>query len=139
MDLSATKSGDYNARGNMKMKYALVTLYIANADEYVKLFHDLMGMPIFDRRPTQDGELVFLGKEGEPQIELVASPKFADAVCNGFSIGFDVDSLVDSTELMEKNGYKLLRGPISPNPAVSFSFFQGPGGVEIELIEYKGC
>lgn len=119
------------------MKYSLVTLNVSNADEHVKFFHGLMGMPIVGRRPAGDGELVFFGREGEPQIELVVSPKHAGTAYGGFSIGFDVDSLDEATKTMEKNGYKLLRGPISPGPAVSFSFFQGPGGVEIELIEHK--
>ncbi|MDR1019975.1 MAG: VOC family protein [Synergistaceae bacterium] len=94
-------------------------------------------MPVASRRKTDDGEIVFLGNAGEPMIELVASPRYVDAAYAGFSIGFDVPSLEETTALLEGNGYPRVKGPVSPNPAVVFSLFSGPGGIEIEILEHR--
>ena len=104
---------------------------------FVDFFHGVMGMAIVDRHPIDGGELVFLGASGEPMIELVASARNKGTAYTGFSIGFNVESLEETTALLEQKGYPLLRGPISPNPSVTFSFFAGPGNIEIEILEYK--
>ncbi|MDR3165918.1 MAG: VOC family protein [Synergistaceae bacterium] len=119
------------------MKYSLVTLQVLNPDPFVDFFHGIMKMPIAERYKIDDGEIVFLGSAGEPMIELVASPRGKDMTYTGFSIGFDVPSLKETTALLEGKGYLRIKGPISPNPAVVFSFFSGPGGIEIEILEYK--
>jgi catechol 2,3-dioxygenase-like lactoylglutathione lyase family enzyme len=119
------------------MKYSLVTLQVSDADLFVDFFHGIMEMPVAERRKIEDGELVFLGSAGEPMIELVATPRGRDMTYTGFSIGFDVPSLEETTALLEEKGYPRIRGPISPNPSVMFSFFSGPGGIEIEILEYR--
>jgi lactoylglutathione lyase len=115
----------------------LITLQVSDAEPFVDFFHGVMKMPVASRRKIDDGELVFLGNAGEPMIELVASSHGKDMTYAGFSIGFDVSSLEETTALLEEKGYHRILGPISPNPAVSFSFFSGPGGIEIEIMERR--
>lgn len=119
------------------MKFSFVTLFVKDMEKSLSFYRDFLGMKLQRRQPAKDGELAFLGNEGKPMIELVYSPGSPAENPKGFSIGFEVESLEKATLEMEKQGYKLLRGPVSPGPKVSFSFFAGPGSEEIQLIEYK--
>jgi lactoylglutathione lyase len=98
----------------------------------------LLGLKLVRRSPSGDGELAFLGEQGQPNIELVCHPGEAKQAYSGFTLGFRVESLKDGTAKMEQAGYPLVRGPISPGPAVSFSFFRDPDGIEIQLLEQRG-
>ncbi|MDR2176766.1 MAG: hypothetical protein LBP20_01845 [Treponema sp.] len=56
---------------------------------------------------------------------------------SGFSPGFQAESLKDASAKPEQAGYPLVRGPVSPDPAVSFSFFHDPDGIEIQALERR--
>jgi len=116
------------------MKFIHVTLYVKDIEKSLSFYHGVLELPITRRLPGPSGP-VFLGKEGEPQIELIGGQQ--KPVFSGFAIGFAVDSLDEATRKMENSGYKKLRGPISPNPSIKFSYFPDPDGVEIQLMESK--
>ena len=116
------------------MKFIHVILYVRDIEKSLSFYHDLLGLPIVRRSPGPDGP-VFLGDEGNPLIELIGGKQ--EPVFSGFSLGFAVDSLDETSKKMEAAGYKKIRGPISPNPSISFSFFPDPDGAEIQLAEYK--
>jgi len=115
------------------MKFIHVTLYVRDLEKSLSFYRDLLELPVTRRAPGPNGP-VFLGAEGEAQVELIGgcqNPVFA-----GFSNGFAVDSLEEAAKKMEDAGYKKLRGPISPNPSMRFSYFPDPDGAEIQLMEY---
>lgn len=116
------------------MKFTFATLHITNMDKSIGFYNGLLGLEVLRRTKTNDGELAFLGVEGQPNLELVFSPRNVGDMA-GFSIGIEVESLEEATQMMEENGYPLKSGPISPAPGVTFSFFTGPDGEEIELIQ----
>lgn len=119
------------------MKFSFITLYVKNMEKSLACYRDTIGLAVLSRNATEDGELAFLGVEGEPTIELIESPRFAGNTYTGFSVGFEVASLEASTAVMESAGYARLRGPIAPHPHAVFSFFNGPNGEEIQLIEHR--
>jgi lactoylglutathione lyase len=120
------------------MKFSMVTIYVKNMEKSLSFYHELLGLDIVRRKPYNDGELAFLGIAGQPNIELIYAPDFAGQTSySGFSVGIEVDSLEAATERMKQAGFPRIRGPVSPSPGVSFSFFHDPNGVEIELIERK--
>lgn len=119
------------------MIYSFVTLHIKDMEKSLAFYRDLLGLQIQSRHPTNDGELAFLGEEGKPMIELVYSPRNSKNTYKGFNLGFEVESLEESTDIFTRSGYKLLRGPVSPNESATFAIFSGPDGEEIELIEHK--
>jgi catechol 2,3-dioxygenase-like lactoylglutathione lyase family enzyme len=103
-------------------------------EKSLAFYQGVLGLPVTRRVPGERGP-VFLGESGEPNIELIGgaeSPAFS-----GFAIGFAVDSLEDATKKMLAAGFPKVRGPVSPNPRVAFSFFSDPDGVEIQLVESK--
>ena len=116
------------------MKYNHTTLHVKDLEKSLEFYHGLLGLPIVRRSPGTRGP-AFLGLEGQPQVELIGeepNPAFA-----GFTIGFEIDSLEEWTKKMEAAGYKRIRGPNSPSPTVTFSYFNDPDGVEVQLLEYK--
>ena len=116
------------------MKFNHVTLFVTDIEKSLSFYNGVLGLAIVRRIPGPTGP-VFLGIEGEPLVELIGGQE--KPVFSGFSVGFGVDSLDEATKKMEDAGYKKLRGPISPNPSVKFSFFPDPDGAEIQLVEYK--
>ena len=114
------------------MKYVHTTVHVKDLEKSLGFYHGLLGLPIQRRSPGRGP--AFLGEEGQPQIELIGEE--ANPVFQGFTIGFEVDSLEAWTKKTEDAGYKLIRGPNSPNPTVRFSFFHDPDGIEIQLLEY---
>lgn len=119
------------------MKFSFVTIHVRDFEKSLAFYHELLGLNLIRRSKTGDGELAFLGEEGVPNLELVYSPKNSGNTYTGFSIGIVVDSLEKGTELMEKNGHRLLRGPISPAPGTTFSYFAGPDDEEVQLVEFS--
>jgi lactoylglutathione lyase len=116
------------------MTFNHITVPVKDLDKSLAFYHGLLGLEIVRRSPAWDGrELAFLGVPGQPQIELISGES---AAYSGFSIGFVVESLQSATEKMEKAGYPRIRGPLTPNPTVAFSFFKDPDGIEIQLLEH---
>ncbi|MDR2517265.1 MAG: VOC family protein [Spirochaetaceae bacterium] len=116
------------------MQYAHITLRVRDLEKSLAFYQGVLGLPVVRRLGGPNGP-VFLGETAGPTIELIGGaedPRFA-----GFSIGFTVDSLAEAEKRLEEAGFSRIRGPLSPNPSVVFSFFGDPDGVEIQLVEYR--
>ncbi|MDR1635968.1 MAG: VOC family protein [Treponema sp.] len=115
------------------MQYTHTTLQVRDLKRSLAFYQGILGLAVVRGNPEGRGP-VFLGEADKPVVELIGgveNPSFA-----GFSVGFTVDSLEEATGKLEAAGYPRVRGPISPNPQVVFSFFKDPDGVEIQLVEY---
>ncbi|MDF2842721.1 MAG: Glyoxalase/bleomycin resistance protein/dioxygenase [Herbinix sp.] len=116
------------------MKFSLTTLYVKDMEKSLEFYNTLIGLPIVRRQVIgEDKELVFLG-DGDTLLELI--PSDGNVQYAGFSIGFDVDDLLEAKERLENNGYKIKR-EMSPNSSLTLCFLDGPNGEEVELLEYK--
>jgi lactoylglutathione lyase len=116
------------------MTYNLTTLFVDDIEKPLAFFTRVLGLSVTRRVPGENGP-VFLGEDGKPNIELVGGNRGVSF--SGFSLGFSVDSLDEATQKMEAAGCPRIRGPVSPNPHIRLSFFRGPEGIEIELVESK--
>ncbi|MDR3122634.1 MAG: VOC family protein [Treponema sp.] len=119
------------------MIYTHITVQVSDLDKSLSFYQGLLGLNLVRRGPAGDGELAFLGEAGRPNIELLCRPEETKQAHSGFSLGFQVESLKEGTAKLEQAGYPLVRGPVSPSPAVTFSFFHDPDGVEIQLVEQR--
>jgi lactoylglutathione lyase len=119
------------------MTYIHTTVPVSDLEKSLGFYQGLLGLKLVRRGPSGNGELAFLGEAGQPNIELICHPGEALPAYSGFTLGFRVDSLKEGTAKLEQAGYPLVRGPISPSPAVSFSFFHDPDGIEIQLLEQR--
>lgn len=117
------------------MIYIHTTVYVSYLEKSLGFYQGLLGLNLVRRGPSGNGELAFLGEPGQPNIELIWHPGEEKPAYSGFALGFRVESLTEGTARLEQAGYPLVRGPLSPNPAVSFSFFHDPDGIEIQLVE----
>lgn len=122
-------------KNEAKMSFSFVTIYVDDMDKALGFYQGLLDLPLLRRSPIQDGEMVFLGTETGAQLEIISSLGQQSSY-SGFSLGITVDSLEQTSQKLIAAGYPLLRGPISPSPVVSFSFFRDPFGIEVELIEH---
>jgi lactoylglutathione lyase len=117
------------------MRFALATLYVKNMKKSLVFYNAILEIPVIRRQPIgPDKELVFLGVEGEANLELI--PTDENMSYSGFSIGFDVDNLPAMKERLAANGYVVKR-EFSPDPSTVLCFLNGPDGEEVELIARK--
>lgn len=119
------------------MEFDFVTIYVKDVEKSLYFYHEILGLEIQVKQVEGDFAMIFLGRENEPQIELIYEKEKAAAITySGFSVGITVDSLEHAVKALEEKGYLVTRGPYSPSPQVRFSFVEDPNGVEIELIEH---
>lgn len=119
------------------MKFDFVTLYVKDMPASLHFYHQLLGLAILRRFPIENGEILFVGAEGQPAIELIASPDHANNHYSGFSVGIQVPSLDEATAALAAAGFPVIRGPVDAGAGARFSFVQDPNGIEVELIEYR--
>lgn len=120
------------------MNFCWATLNVANLENSLKFYHNILGLPISSRHGGNGIELAMLGEDHKPQIELLCSSKVTDIQSGfGISIGIEVDSLEETIEYLNSKGISIIRGPISPNAYTSFIFVSDPDGYEVQLVENK--
>lgn len=119
---------------NNNMKFALVTLYVKDMEKTLNFYYKVLGLPIIGRHSVGEGkELIFLGEEDKPCIELV--PTDEETSYEGFSIGFDVSNLKETKKALAQHGYTIDKEMKAGDSGV-ICFFTGPNGELIELMSH---
>jgi len=102
----------------------------------LRFYEDIIGLKLTKRfSPTGGMEIAFLG-EGGTQVELICNQKdLQKKSCDGISLGFETDSLDETRDSIERNGFKVHSGPFQPNPHTRFMFVLDPDGYTIQFME----
>src|SRR3989339_373903 len=118
------------------MKFCWTTIQVKNMEQSLGFYKDLLGLQENRRmKPNPDMELVFLGA-GDTQVELIYNAKNQDiSFGKDISLGFEVQSLEQVTEVLKKENIPIHSGPFQPNPTVRFLYVLDPNGVKIQFIE----
>ena len=117
------------------MKFCWVTLRVENMEKSLEFYQGVLGLPVSSRHSGVGTEIVMLGEDGMPKVELFCSgEKIYGDKGKGVSIGFEVPSLDKSLEEMKKKNFTI-KGPFFPNSHVGFFFISDPDGYEIQLVE----
>ncbi len=117
------------------MKFSLATLHVQDMEKAVAFYNGLLEIPIIRRQPIGGGkELMFMGVDGQPNLELI--PSTEPVSYSGFSIGFDVEDLEAIKQKLAQNGYPV-KHEMTAGPSTVLCFLQGPNGEEVELIYYR--
>lgn len=120
------------------MNFCWVTLHVENIKESLAFYHEVLKLPISSKHGGNGMEMVMLGVEGQPKVELLCNGTTRNTQKqDGISIGIAVDSLETVMENLDSLSIPILRGPISPNPSVRFIFINDPDGYEVQLVEMK--
>ena len=116
------------------MKFCWVTITVANLDESIAFYRDIVGLDLAQRFSAgPHGEIAFMGN-GETQVELIQDGNAPD-IGGGVSFGFTVDSVDKKMAFLEEKGVAITGGPFSPNPHVRFFYVKDPNGLNIQLVE----
>ncbi|ABX42482.1 VOC family protein [Lachnoclostridium phytofermentans] len=119
------------------MEFCWITINVRNMEESLHFYHEIIGLKIAERFKIGDEtEIAMLGEVGGTKVELICN-KDHIVQSTGLSIGFEVDSLEKAMELMRENNISIQRGPISPNPSVSFFFINDPNGLEVQIVQHS--
>ena len=79
--------------------------------------------------------MYFLG-DGETNIELIYNETVKEVnFGSNISLGFEVESVSEKMQFLEKRGVRIESGPFRPNPHVKFINILDPNGLKIQLIE----
>lgn len=118
------------------MKFGWTTISVKNMEESLKFYQEVVGLPINNRFGAGPGmEIAFLG-DGETKVELIYNEKNS---CVNFgqdiSLGFMVDSLDKTMDMVKEKGISIHSGPFQPNPHVRFFFVLDPNGLKIQFAE----
>ena len=118
------------------MTFCWSTLTVKSMEESLKFYGDIIGLKV--KRIMNHGsdvQIAFLGNGGT-DIELVCDASNKDiAVGKDISWGFEVDSLDETLEMIQKKGLKVHSGPFEPTPNIRFFFILDPNGLKIQIIE----
>ena len=120
------------------MKFAHVTINVKNMEESLKFYEEIVGLPIVNRFPAGPNmEIVFLG-DGETLLELIHDSANTDiSIGSDISIGFGVNSLDETMELIKEEGINIHSGPFEPNQSTRFFFVLDPNGLRVQFIEQR--
>lgn len=119
------------------MELCWLTLHVRDLKTSLTFYHDLLGLPINSLEENEVIKMAMLGKKEQVKIELLEDPAHV-AATNGISLGIQVSSLSQSMTYLKKKNIEILRGPITPNPNISFFFISDPDGYQVQLVESKG-
>ncbi|NLA92010.1 MAG: VOC family protein [Spirochaetales bacterium] len=115
------------------MKYVWTTISTDDMETSILFYKNIVRLPIMRRFKTDDGEIAFLGKEGETLIELIQSSTPAPKIGQGISLGFAVESLEETLSMFKRMGVKIESGPFQPNENIRFFYVLDPNGVRVQF------
>jgi len=120
------------------MEFCWVTLQVKDMEASLRFYRNILDLPIFRRFSVDPVEIVLLGPQDFPKIELISnkndkSEKHAD----GISIGFVVSSLEDTMALMRRNNIQITKEPFTESPHIQFCYVKDPDGYDVQFVENK--
>lgn len=120
------------------MKICWATIRVMDMEASLYFYHDILGLPIDTRQEGDHSNIVFLGEANEPKIELLLLKDQPPAkVGDTLSIGFTVDSLDDTLQLMKDNNVPIASGPVAPSAFLRFFFVNDPSGILVQFVEQR--
>ncbi|WP_052416208.1 VOC family protein [Paenibacillus sp. FSL R5-0912] len=119
---------------NLSMNW--ITLRVRDLEASLDFYHRILGLPIERRFESRGRQIVMLGAEGQPKIELIQGSDPALMPECGISVGFEAGSLDEAMKELSNEGIPVARGPVSPNPHLRFFYILDPDGFEVQIAEH---
>lgn len=119
------------------MRFAHVTIMVKDLVASLSFYRNIVGLPVvqrFEAGPEQ--EIIFLG-EGETLIELIYNINVKEPnIGQDISIGFSVENLDNTMDMITEKGIALHSGPFQPNETTRFFYVLDPNGIKVQFIEH---
>ena len=120
------------------MNFCWVTLPVKDFKKSLDFYHGVLGLPITSKHDGGGMQMVMLGEEDKPKIELIFFPgNESTDFASDITVGIAVESMDLAMELLKKNNIPITRGPIAPNPNIQFVYITDPNGYEVQLVEMQ--
>jgi lactoylglutathione lyase len=117
----------------MKVKYA--TMAVADMDESIKFYKEVMGLEIESQHNPRPGiKITLLKGEGDGMIELIEDTQNPRET-GLFSVGIEVEDINATVEELRSKGAKITREHI-PIEVGTLAFLEDPNGTQIALIQH---
>lgn len=120
---------------NLSMNW--ITLRVRDLEASLDFYHRILGLPVERKFESRGRQIAMLGTEGQPKVELIQG---TDPVLKpecGVSVGFEVGSLDEAMTELSNEGIPIARGPVSPNPHLTFFYILDPDGFEVQIAEHR--
>lgn len=118
------------------MKFCWATLVVEDMERSLGFYRDMCGLPVARRfEPAPGEEICFLG-QGDTLVELiVGQDRPVPGNKEGFTLGFQVESLDNMLETVGKAGIPVEKGPIQPGPHIRFFYVRDPDGYRVQFSQ----
>lgn len=121
----------------MNLRLNWITLRVQDLEASLHFYNQVLGLPIERRFESRGKQIAMLSLDGQAKLELIqGSEQVVKPEC-GISLGFEVESLDEAMIYLETQGIPIARGPITPNPHLSFFYILDPDGFEVQLAEHS--
>ncbi|WP_172254973.1 VOC family protein [Saccharibacillus deserti] len=120
----------------MKLTLNWITLRVRDLEASIAFYNGVLGLPIHRRFESRGRQIAMLGTQEQPKIELIQGGGVTVEPGSGLSVGFEVESLDAAMAELAAKGIPIARGPVSPNPQLSFFYIRDPDGFEVQLAEH---
>ncbi|WP_241781569.1 VOC family protein [Paenibacillus sp. DMB5] len=95
----------------MQLRMNWITLRVRDLEASLQFYHRILGLPVERQFESRGRQIVMLGQQGQPKIELVQGSEAALKSECGVSVGFEVASLEDAIEELNSHGIPVPAGP----------------------------
>ncbi len=124
-------------------KFLHTRMRVDDLDKTVAFYEKVFGLEVSRRHESPRGsKLVFLSvPNSEEEIELTYFPGSGSVHVQEdlMHLAFEVDSMDDFANHLEKVGYSFSDGPTKSSSGSVFAFVDAPEGYEVEVIEKPGA
>jgi len=124
-------------------KFLHTRMRVDDLDKTVAFYEKVFGLEVSRRHESPRGsKLVFLSvPNSEEEIELTYFPGSGPVQVQEdlMHLAFEVDSMDDFANHLEKVGYSFSDGPTKSSSGSVFAFVDAPEGYEVEVIEKPGA
>jgi len=118
------------------MKFCWVTINAHDMEKSLAFYRDIVGLTLNrEFSPSPGDRIAFLGS-GDTEVELIHNEKSqASPFSQNISLGFKVDSLEATMEMLKRHGVPVAAGPFQPNPHVRFFYVLDPNGLRVQFVQ----
>lgn len=117
----------------MKIRYA--TIMVADMEESVRFYTEVMGFDVGSRHEPRPGLRILLLKGGgDAMIELIRDENNPQEP-GLFSVGMEVEDIESTVRELKAKGARITMDPV-PITVGTLAFLEDPNGVRIALIQH---